>query len=263
MPSTIDLMLRSPRSGRLEARSVPMQVGNALGKLRRLSFLLVMVPLGACGVDRIATASITPEDYRVRHPMVLTHQNMTLDIFPQGRRLDRASRARIKEFAATYKDIGEGPVTILLPRGTAEAEIDRHALGAIRRALVAGGAPRAMIVDTYPVPNTALAAAVRISFVGLKAVVASRCGQWPDNLASGAAASGWENRPYWNQGCAYQTAFAAQVADPRDLVSPRAESPGDVQIRTRAIRDVRKSKEPGTKWTSEGAWAIKNADSGQ
>ena len=103
-----------------------------------------MAPLGACGVDRMATASITPEDYRVRHPLVLTHQDITLDIFPEGPVLDPDSRARIKEFAANYKNVGEGPLTILLPQGTAHDEIARHSLAAIRKALVAGGATGAV-----------------------------------------------------------------------------------------------------------------------
>jgi pilus assembly protein CpaD len=239
------------------ARIVPAASAKLLRHMRRLSFLLVVAPLGACGVDRVATASITPEDYRVRHPLVLTHQDITLDIFPQGPALDPASRARIKEFAATYKNVGEGPLSILLPQGTDHDEIARHALDAIRKAIVAGGVTSAVSVGVYPVPNPALASPVRISFVGLKAAVASRCGEWPDDLASGALSQGWENHPYWNQGCAYQTAFAAQVADPRDLVSPRAEQPSDVEMRTRAIGHVRQGQDPGTNWT------IKNTTIGQ
>jgi len=61
---------------------------------------------------------------------------------------------------------------------------------------------------------------VRLSFLGLKAHVADQCGQWPRDLAIGSGAvADWSNKPYWNFGCAYQTALAAQVADPRDLVT--------------------------------------------
>jgi pilus assembly protein CpaD len=225
--------------------------------IRSLSILLVAAPLGACGVDRMATGSITPEDYRVRHPLVLTHQDITLDIFPEGPVLDQGSRARIKEFAANYKDVGEGPLTILLPQGTAHDDIARQSLAAIRKAIVASGVTGAVRVGVYPVADPARASPVRISFVGLKATVMSRCGEWPDDLASGGLAQGWENHPYWNQGCAYQTAFAAQVADPRDLVSPRAEQPSDVEMRMRAISRVRQGEDPGTNWT------IKNSTIGQ
>ena len=215
---------------------------------RRLWLLLALMPLCGCGVDRTVTNSIVDEDYRLRHPLVLTHQAITLNIFPESAKLDSNSRARIKEFAARYKDIGEGPVTVLLPEGTAHDEIARNSLDAIRKSLAAGGIRYGVTVGVYPVPDPAIAAAVRISFVGLKAKVASRCGQWPDDLASGALSDGWENHPYWNQGCAYQSAFAAQVADPRDLVTPRAEQPSDVAMRTRAIGNVRQGKDPGTEW---------------
>ena len=58
-----------------------------------------------------------------------------------------------------------------------------------------------------------------------KATVADQCGQWPRDLAIGSGADAdWSNKPYWNFGCAYQSAFAAQVADPRDLVAPQAET---------------------------------------
>jgi pilus assembly protein CpaD len=61
-------------------------------------------------------------------------------------------------------------------------------------------------------------------------------------------ASRWSNKPYWNFGCAYQSAFAAQVADPRDLVAPQGETPADTVMRTRAIEILRKGEDPGTNW---------------
>jgi pilus assembly protein CpaD len=77
----------------------------------------------------------------------------------------------------------------------------------------------------------------------------------PINAANGqetlpwaAAAADWSNKPYWNFGCAYQTALAAQIADPRDLVAPQAETPADTAMRVRAIENLRKGEDPGTNW---------------
>ena len=78
-----------------------------------------------------------------------------------------------------------------------------------------------------------------MSFVKLQARLASHCGDWPDDLGSGSTLQEWENRSYYNLGCANQQTLAAQIDDPRDLVRPRAEDPGDVQMRTRAIGDLR------------------------
>ena len=237
----------------MTATSVSAASAMAPRQMRRLGILLAMAPLCACGVNRAAMDPVASEDYRVRHPLVLTHEDVTLAIFPEGPTLDPNSRARIKEFAANYKTVGEGPITVLLPQGTGHDEIARHSLDAIRKSLVAGGVTGSVHVGVYPVLGPALAAPVQISFVGLKAQVASRCGQWPDDLASGSLGDGWENHPYWNQGCAYQTAFAAQVADPRDLVGPRAEEPNDVAMRTRAITQLRRGADPGTKWGTQGS----------
>jgi len=235
------------------ANIVRVGYATALRRWRPLGILLLMVPLCACEADNNAATSLADEDYRVRHPLVLTHEEASLDIFPEGPTLDANSRARIKEFAADYRNAGEGPVTILLPQGTGHDEIARRSLDAIRRSLAAGGVSGAVDVGVYPAFDSTLASPVRISFVGLKAKVESRCGQWPDDLASGAFGDGWENHPYWNEGCAYQTAFAAQVADPRDLFAPRAEVPSDVEMRTRAITELRQGNDPGTKWATPGS----------
>jgi pilus assembly protein CpaD len=102
--------------------------------------------------------------------------------------------------------------------------------------------------DRFPV-GPYLAAPVRLSFLGLKAKVADRCGQWPRDLAIGSGALvDWSNKPYWNFGCAYQSAFAAQVADPRDLVAPQGETPADTAMRTRAIESLRNGQDPDTNW---------------
>jgi pilus assembly protein CpaD len=97
------------------------------------------------------------------------------------------------------------------------------------------------------------AAPVRLSFQKLQAKVASKCGLWPQDLAGGSTAESWHNRPYHNLGCAYQTMIAAQVANPIDLVRPRAEGPMDVQRRTKDIEALRKGEDPSTKWNKDDA----------
>jgi pilus assembly protein CpaD len=57
-----------------------------------------------------------------------------------------------------------------------------------------------------------------------------------------------ENKTYWNFGCANQNMFATQVADPRDLASPRGEEPPDMDFRLRAVTNIRKGADPSTDW---------------
>ncbi len=215
----------------------------------RAALLACAVQLAGCGPDRMATGSIVPDDYRERHPIVLNEKPITTDVFVTGNRLDSSSAMRIREFAAGYNERGRGPIAILVPRG---GRTDGGAaLDAVRRELAAGGARTPVQVGSYAVQDPLQASPIRLSYLGMQARVASRCGEWPADLASGSSVETWENRPYWNHGCSTQQNLALMVADPRDLVTPRGESTSDVQMRIRAIKNVRNGAEPGTSWKTQ------------
>ena len=219
----------------------------------RLLLSFGMLALAGCAnVDRMKTSSIPMDDYRNRNPILLAETMQKLDIFPAPEigGIDRYSAAQVSEFGRLYRAGGQGPIDVFVPRG-GPAPMPRNAILAIRRALAAGGARPPVRVAYYPVTNPKLASPIRLSFMGLKAKIADRCGQWPSDLASGSTLQGWQNKPYWNFGCSYQSALAAQVADPRDLVGPRAEDHADTQMRTRAIESLRKGKDPTTDWKTK------------
>ena len=221
-----------------------------LQSLRVLSAAAVCAALAGCAADRVVTNSVvTANDYRERHPIALAEATTSVDIFAAGGRLDLDSARRIQTFAAQYRMIGSGPIAIQLPKGTAGDANARSLVDGIRHELVRGGARGYVNVGSYEVTNPALASPVRLSFVGLKAQMTKRCGEWPRDVASGGGFSGSANEPYWNHGCATQNVLAAQVADPRDLAGPRGETPSDVVMRTRAITAVRQGQAPSTQWT--------------
>src|SRR6202047_1632671 len=214
---------------------------------RNLLPLCLLLPLAGCGTtERMVVFSIPQGDYRVRHPIVLAERPRTLEIFvePKTGRFDRHSAAQLREFAVLYAKFGRGPITIMPPAWPGGPP----PIEPVREALFRAGARGRLTVAPYPAgPN--IVAPVRLSFVGLKASVADQCGQWPRDLAIGSGAvEDWSNKPYWNFGCAYQTALAAQVADPRDLVAPQGETPADTAMRTRAIESLRNGQDPGTNW---------------
>jgi len=215
---------------------------------RALAALALAAPLQACGADRVVTGTVPSADYRATHPIALTQAPTTLDVFSVAGRLDTREQAEVRQFAQQYRELGDGQITVLLPGGGVSASNAKAALGDVRKALLAGGARGYIAVGSYAVADASLAAPIRLSFTGLKAKVASSCGQWPTDLASGSTTEGWNNRPYWNFGCAHQNMLAAQVADPRDLAAPRAEGDVDVNMRMRAIQNVRKGTDPGTDW---------------
>jgi pilus assembly protein CpaD len=212
----------------------------------------LLLSLAGCGAtERMVVSSIPQDDYQVRHPIVLGEEPRTLEILvePVSGQFDRHSAAQLREFASLYRKFGRGPITIMPPAFPGATP----PVGPVRDALTKAGVNARTIVAPYPAgPN--LAAPVRLSFLGLKARVADQCGQWPRDLALGSGAGeDWSNKPYWNYGCAYQTAFAAQVADPRDLVTPQGETPADTALRTRGIESLRNGQDPGTNWKLENS----------
>ena len=223
------------------------------GRRLAAAALALALPAAGCVTDRVVPNSSVPlADYHARHPIVLAEARTTLDVFPsagQGR-LDRHTARQVLAFAEQYRDAGRGEVSVLVPRG---AGVSASVIADIRHVLALGGARGGVATGSYPVADPRLASPVRLSFAGLKANVADQCGQWPSDLASGSSIEGWENKPYWNLGCATQTMIAAQTSDPRDLVAPRGEEPADTELRERGIRSTRQGTDPGTSWNVQNS----------
>jgi len=217
--------------------------------------LLLAAPLGACGVNRTLPPPDVAYDFRDRHPVALADVDHTIDVFPSGKgpRLDTATSTRISEFVNRYQRLGHGQITLLAPTGGAAGVVSRVGVDQVRQALAAAGVTGGIYVGTYPVADPTLAAPIRLSFRGVKAKVQGRCGEWPEDLASGSSLEGWQNQTYWNFGCANQATLSAQVEDPRDLATPRGQTAGDIEMRMRAIGQVRKGEDPTTKWDTKGA----------
>jgi pilus assembly protein CpaD len=220
--------------------------GRHLFAARALSLgLAAASALSGCGTNYASSDPAFPGDYRERHPIVVASAPTSLDVFAVGGGLDARSVANIRAFAQRYRHLGSGDMAILAPAGTAT---NSRAVHEIRMALAGAGVSGRVMFGTYVSPDNDAGAPIRLSFIGVKAIVPTVCGQWPEDLASGSSVEGWKNEPYANFGCANQSVLAAQVDDPRDFVQPRAPGPSDVAMRTRAIEAVRNGQDPGTEW---------------
>ena len=220
----------------------------SISAARVLRFSLAAVfaaALCGCGTQYASSDPAFPGSFEQRHPIVVAAAPTSLDLYPVGGRLDDRSRANIRAFVERYRRYGSGGVMIQTPAGTNPNSIAVHE---VRGALLAAGVRGRVAIGTYLAPNDEAAPPVRVSFTGLKAIVPTKCGQWPEDLASGSSVEGWKNEPYSNFGCATQSTIAAQVDDPRDFVQPRALGPSDVAMRTRAIEAVRTGQDPSTEW---------------
>lgn len=201
--------------------------------------------LSGCGTnpDRMSTGSI-PDDYRTRHPITLNEVEHTLDIpIASGdREMTIGMSDAVGGFAADYLASSSGTIQILLPQGSPNAGAASLMRRQIRQALIGRGVPAPRIIETsYQAGASGDAAPVRLSYVAITAVT-NQCGQWPEDLQNNTFA----NKNWQNFGCATQANLAAQIANPMDLVTPRAQAPIDATRRSTVIGLYREGKDTST-----------------
>ena len=207
------------------------------------TLVLSAVALSSCGTrpDRNATGAI-PDDYRTRHPIVLTEDAQTLDIpiAIGDRSLTTGVRDNIRGFAADHAAKSRSAVQIMLPRGSANAAAANHLRKEIRATLLGAGIKRDQVIETnYDASGYGPTAPLRLAFFAITAK-AGPCGEWPEDLVENTV----ENKNYHNFGCATQANLAAQIANPMDLVQPRGMTPIDAEQRNGVIQDYRDKGQP-------------------
>lgn len=186
------------------------------------------------------TGSIPHEGYKTRHPILLTEQAETLDL-PVGSQAatltDRAA-GTVTAFAEEAVESGARSVTVLLPKGSANAIAAARVSRSIAQALRRGGVSEAGIVYRgYPVADPSVDAPVRLAYPKMKAGLDHACGQWPEQITTTA-----KNVDYWNFGCATQANLAAMVVEPADLVTPRGATAASAARRQTIFRNYEAGK---------------------
>jgi pilus assembly protein CpaD len=224
-----------------------------LRALHRLGALVgLSVALGACtstGTE-VVTASI-PEDYRLRHPIVIEEANRSVAIFVGQERggLSASQRADVIGLARTWVSEGTGAILADVPVDTPNAQAAASAYREARGLLAAGGVPaRAVVLRHYHPDDPRTLATIRLSYPRI-AAVAGPCGLWPEDLGPSILDSGYfENKSYQNFGCAYQRNMAAMIDNPSDLVQPRPETPAYTARRTEGFEKYRKGNSTATEY---------------
>lgn len=198
--------------------------------------------LAGCSTARepTITGSLPNDGYKSRHPILIAEQAETLDL-PVGSQAssltDRAS-ATVTAFAREANEAGARSMTVLMPKGSANAIAAARVSRSIAAALAAGGFPAGGIVyRTYPVDDLGADAPVRLAYPKMKAGLDHACGQWPAQMTTTK-----ENVDYWNFGCATQANLAAMVVDPTDLVTPRGMSAASAPRRQTIFKNYEAGK---------------------
>lgn len=222
-----------------------MRVPNLTRSLRIAAALLgASAALGACThTDQDTPTSSIPVDYRQRHPIVVQEANRATEVFVGSGRggLTATQRSDIAGLAETWLREGTGGIIIDMPTNTPNARVATDSLREIQGILAAAGVPpRGITVRNYRPADPRLFATIRVNYPRIVAD-AGPCGTWPEDLGPSIKNKGYfENRPYYNLGCANQRNLAAMVDNPSDLVQPRAETPAYTPRRNVAFDRYRK-----------------------
>ena len=212
----------------------------------RMAAVLVglAVMLGACKhtEDELVTASY-PDDYRLRHPIAIQEKDRSIVVFVGNSRggLTALQRVDVMALAQTWMRDGTGAISIDMPVGTPNARAATDSLREIQAVFAAAGVPpRAVNVRQYHPEDPRHMAAIRLNYPRI-AATAGPCGLWPEDIGPGYKnKSYYDNKQYYNFGCASQRNLAALVDNPSDLEQPRPETPAYTARRTAAFEKYRK-----------------------
>src|SRR6266852_4389946 len=207
------------------------------------AFVGLAVALGACTTAaEVVTASV-PDDYRLRHPIAIHEGDRSVVIFVGHGRggLSASQRADVMGLAQVWLREGTGAIVADVPVGTPNARAAADAFRQVRSLLAAAGVPpRGLVVRRYQPDDLRTFATIRLSYPKISAI-AGPCGLWPEDLGPSIRnPSYFENKQYYNFGCAYQRNLAAMVDNPSDLVQPQSETLAYTPRRSVAFEKYRK-----------------------
>jgi pilus assembly protein CpaD len=225
-----------------------MTTGTPLDRKRTLRLTVALVglaaSLGACThTGDVATTASIPNDYHMRHPIAVEEANHSIVVFVgRGRGgLSASQRTDVLGLAQNWVQEATGAITVDVPVNTPNARAAADSFREIQALLAAAGVPqRGLVVHNYHPSDPRQMAAIRLSYSKL-AAVAGPCGLWPEDIGPSIKnKSYFENKQYYNFGCASQRNMAAMIDNPADLVQPRPETPPYTIRRSEAFEKYRK-----------------------
>lgn len=217
----------------------------------RFASLLAVLAAGSCAAPMNDGSGLF-DDPAVNHPIQVApaYHKLALPFSAPDAGLMPDDAVHFDAFVADFMQHGNGAISISAPAGRDAAA----AIAYFGERLANAGIPRERImVGTRDAKD----GRVELGYIAYAAVTAP-CGDW--STSAGYTAS---NRSMPNFGCAVQQNIAAQVADPRDLISPQPLGSGDAARRATVYDNYRTGKPTGAEHSAEQSGAVSNVGSSQ
>lgn len=189
--------------------------------LTLLAVLAIATSAGGCLKSPRFQAPFTLANPNERHPIAVKQGEATLDlaVYRGSSGLNPSQKGELYAFLGDYKAQGAERLLIKAPSGGANETAALRAYDEVRRAMRRAGInPASVALEPY-FANWDPAAPLRLSYLQYVAE-GPDCPDWSENVGRDP-----QNMPSPNMGCATQRNLAASVADARDLLGPRVETP--------------------------------------
>lgn len=210
-----------------------------------LSILLVATCAGGCWRSPRFQAPFTLANPNERHPIAVRQGEVTLDLAVSAGSsgLNQSEKDEVYSFLLNYKSQSAERLMIRAPSGGANEAAAMHAYEEVRRAMRSAGIdPRSVALEPY-FANGDRSAPLRLSYLQFVADPPD-CPDWSEDIGRDP-----QNMPWTNMGCATQRNLAASVADARDLLGPRGETPRPGERRDTVWGKYVKGDTTGSKWS--------------
>ena len=203
---------------------------------------------GLCLAAVLAAGSCTTEftkdpdnfdDPAVNHPITVEPSYQSLKLSYSSAGLDAAAADQLNVFVTEYRQHGNGKISISVPGGAGM----QQAVTMLADRINEMGVSRDRILVATRDPSAG--SQIEVNYISYQARTGA-CGNWSEDLFYTA-----ENRTAANFGCSNQHNIAAMVADPRDLLGPRAMDGGDGARRQTVIGNYESGKSSAAEKSAE------------
>jgi pilus assembly protein CpaD len=213
----------------------------------RAASLLAVLAAGSCAapINSVDNNGGLMDDPAVNHPITVepAYHKLKVSFAPSDAGLMPDDAQRFDEFVQDYMQHGNGAISISVPAG----RDSEAAIAYFGERLASFGVPRDRILVGTAAGSDGR---VELGYIGYFASTGA-CGDWSADLGATAA-----NRIAPNLGCAVQHNIAAQVADPRDLVTPQPMGPGDAARRSTVYNNYKAGQPTGATQTPDQSGAV-------